>query len=137
MSNHLPHDWNAFIDAVQGLLLSGASRDELTKTFAGKVVTWSGMIDKVELDDIEPSVDIDLPSRVVQLSGGNTWTVGGMHVPVNRETMGEWQRCRSGDNVRFEATLGSNNAVFPPVDLIDLGNGRTFLCIRVTNGRLV
>jgi len=130
------NNWYVFIEEVGRLIKYDETTETLSKIFAGKTVRWSGVVDEIDLDEMAPGVDVDMPLANIELNDGTRINISGLHLPIDDNYIMEWQKVNPGDLIDFEATLGRGDAPFPPIELQELCTGRKLLRIRVNNAKL-
>jgi hypothetical protein len=135
MSTSWQEDWDGFVDLLAGLLRKGATTRELTDQFGGKVITWSGVLERKNLDHTSPSVSVDVPERQLDIGEGTTVPLSGLSLPVAEDAVGDWNRLENGSRLTFTATLGSQGSPFGPVEVMRLQSGRHIIMIRLVDGR--
>jgi hypothetical protein len=127
------YDWKSFVDALSSRILVTQSNEDLSRPFGGKRVAWRGVLAKRDLDEIAPSVEIDLPPLKVQLPNGRSDVLDGISLPVAAGSSKQWMNLRIGDSVNFEATFPTSTP-FPAIEVKHLKSGKSLILLGLNDG---
>lgn len=135
MDNSWQNNLDEFLNTVAKQLQAGDTVDVLRQRFGGKTIRWSGILDEKTLEEPAPSVDINVPHKVMDVGNGRLAEFAGLSVPVAANTVAAWDAIQIGSRVAFTATLLSPAlSPFLPVEVHELRSGRTLVSIGLTGG---
>jgi hypothetical protein len=127
------HSWLHFVESLEKRISEVDSDKEISRPFNGSPVEWEGTISDIDLDEIAPSIGLELPPKVIQLSEGRSDTIGSIHLPIASDSRAKWRALQVGDKVTFQASL-SENGPFPPIQVKHLKSGRSLVLIGLRDG---
>ena len=128
--------WDAFVDRLATSLKEGVGTAELSARFGGRRITWTGIVEGKQLNELSPSISIGLSERLIAFGDRRVATLNGLSLPVRESAVSDWQSVEVGSNIRFTATF-VDSSPFPPVEVKNLRSGRTIIMLRLSDGDLV
>ncbi len=132
MSTHdsWQNSWPLFAKVLESELRSAASNERLAEVFGGARVRWRGIIEEISFDELSNMVCVALPVANIALGDGCEDSLDGLALSVNETETCHWSGLAPGDEITFEATLGTSEGPFPPVEVESLTSGKTLIMIR-------
>ncbi|MDA0833263.1 MAG: hypothetical protein O2955_13095 [Planctomycetota bacterium] len=123
--------WISFVDLLEELLHSGADQSEIIKCFGGHQIQWNGTIESIDISPPAPNVVVALPNKRIDVGDGTIAVLDGLSLPISDRVIEHWRNQRVGATLEFQATLGSTNSVFPSIEVVDVGNGKSVVFVRI------
>lgn len=134
MNDLWQESWDCFVDLLNKHLRTNDVSSDLTSCICEKKITWEGLVEKVNLNALAPSIYINLPSRTIDFGDGRTAVVDGISLPVAAGSEASWANVHPGESIRFEAVIGPHESPFPPVTVKTFKSGNTIVLIRLYGG---
>lgn len=128
------NSWDVFAEMISEKFRSGATSEEVSSELNGREVTWQGVLDRKDLDELAPSVGIALPVKELCLGEDRVATLSGIGLPVADSSVSEWGQLELGTPVVFKARMGCGNSPFLPVKMKTLRSGKTIILISFSEG---
>ncbi|TWT47795.1 hypothetical protein [Botrimarina hoheduenensis] len=130
-------DWSLFIDELADCLRASEDTDGLARRFGNQSVEWEGVLDRKQIDELAPSVNLALPEKHIDFGDGRVAMLKSVSLPLADSAIAGWQQIAEGTMVKFSAMVGAGVSPFPPVEVTNLRSGKTIVMIRLSEGAIV
>jgi hypothetical protein len=129
--------WELFVEELERRVQHGVTTEELTHSFAGAPVKWTGVIEQLDVDELAPGVDVALPAKTIIVDDEAETLLDGVSLPIADSAVDEWRVLKTGMKVTFRATFVESSSIFPPIEIKTLDDGPIITMIRLTNATLI
>lgn len=133
-NKHWRIDWSSFIDEIASCLRAGIGTDELSIRFGNQGIEWEGVIDRKQIDELAPSVNLAMQEKQIDFGDGRLATLKSISLPLDESAINIWQQIPVGTRIKFSAQLGPGESPFAPIEAINLRSGKTIVMVRLTDG---
>jgi hypothetical protein len=111
-------NWSDFVNKIADMFNEGSSEQDISKSFSGSKVTWTGQVADIKLDaEYSPGVAINMSPKQVKLKKNKILRCGYIFLDVPEKNKLQWTSCSIGDNVRFTGIISKTYGPFPEIRL--------------------
>lgn len=136
------NSWSQFGMFLTQQVEAGRSEADISAECNGTSVTWSGILEEHDIDELSATVYISLPRHTIRFPCGAQATLNGVTVSINEKSIPLWRAIPCGTPIIFSAIIGRSVQVGPkfiaspflPITLKVFSTGEAIASVSLSEG---